>query len=85
MRNHPDEKIRKFANDLFDKHTNEKNKTHINNLMLDAYLVFFNRFEVYIQTAIVFQVGPGTVFLFLKFVFWDVIVVQSVTPMEKSK
>ncbi|KAL4499036.1 hypothetical protein ABPG72_016938 [Tetrahymena utriculariae] len=83
MRNHPNKKVQAFSNKLFDKYTNEQNKTYINNLVLDAYLVFFDKFEIYIQTATVFQLGSGTVFLFLKFPLWEAVVVQSVTPIGK--
>jgi len=48
MRPHWNKKVEKVNNQLFDKYNDKTNLKYINNLILDAYLVFFDRFELYI-------------------------------------
>ena len=48
MKTHWNKKVQAYSNKLFEKYINEQNKKHINNLVLDAYLVLFDKIEIYI-------------------------------------
>ena len=60
-----------------------QNRKYINVISLDSYLRIFDKWNIYILTATVFQVGSATVYLFFKFPFWETLLIQMLVPAYK--
>ncbi len=54
MRKHWHKGIEVYQNKIFDKYICEKNKGFINNLVIDTYMVIFDKIKIHVETVTVF-------------------------------
>ena len=76
----------KFINDykmrLLKRYINDDNKKYLNIISLDCHIKIFGwKFFAFNLTG--FQVGPALVYLFIKSIFFETVLAQSVTPLKK--
>ena len=65
MMEHKDKMINDFKMGMIKKYLTEENKPYINVFSLNSYMVFFEKYKIFLFNGTGFQVGPGLVFLFL--------------------
>lgn len=77
----------KFINDfkfkLIESYVTESNKNYVNIIDLDCYMILFKKYKVFLFNGTGFQLGPGMVYMFLKSQYFQINLLQSVTPMSK--
>ncbi|CAK66954.1 unnamed protein product (macronuclear) [Paramecium tetraurelia] len=81
---HPVPRCRQYQKQLFDQYfTNKELIPYLNVLLLDGYVILFNRFKFHAIWATGFQMGPSTVALYVKSAIFEVLFKQSIQPVEK--
>ncbi len=80
---HKNKFINDFKMNLIRKYVDEANKPYINVIDLNCYMILFNKYKIFLFNGTGFQLGPGMVYMFLKSKFFQLNLLQSVTPMSK--
>ncbi|CAG9311093.1 unnamed protein product [Blepharisma stoltei] len=77
--------IDQFKTQLMDRFLTEQNAKYIGVLSLDSYMILPGCSEIFFFNATAFQVGSGLVYLFLKSQFFEAVLFQHLSPLEKYK
>ncbi|CAD8187595.1 unnamed protein product [Paramecium pentaurelia] len=81
---HPVEKCRTYQKTLFDQYlVNKELIPYLNVLLLDGYVILFNKYKFHAVWATGFQMGPATVALYVKSAIFEVLFKQAIQPVEK--